>query len=121
MKRYWQIFWHYRRRAAMKLIEDRTDFYFWGVVSLLWTAFNFFYFDVIFTTANGLPGWTKPELFLIISLYTITDSFTWGFFAPNMWHYTESVFSGFFSNYLRQPIDTQFVILAQDNSYHHVP
>lgn len=121
MKKYWEIFWAFRRIQLMKMVEYRSDFWFWMVVSLMWTAFNYFYFGLIFTQGNGVEGWTYDHILLLISFYTMLDAFTWSVFYPNMREYTNQVFNGELSKYLLLPVNSIFLITTQYATYHNVP
>lgn len=121
MKKYWKIFWTFRRIQLMKMIEYRSDFWFWMIVSLMWTGFNYFYFGLIFTQGNGVKGWSYDQILLLISFYTMLDAFTWSVFYPNMRQYTEEVFNGELSKYLLLPVNNIFILLTSHATYHNVP
>lgn len=121
MKKHWRLFWLFRKITFMKLMEYRTDFFFWLVVSLMWTAFNFFFFSLLIGLQNTIGGWTRWELYALMGVFTMLDAFTWSFFAQNMWNYTGQVFSGELSSVLVKPLDAQFAMMASRTSYNNVP
>lgn len=121
MYKHWQLFWFFRRVSLMKLMEYRTDFYFWMVVSVMWTSFNFFFFSLLINLQNSLGGWTRWELYALLSVFTMLDAFTWSFLAQNMWSYTAHIFSGSLGTTLVKPIDAQFAMMATETSYNNVP
>ncbi len=121
MKKYWQLFWHFRKIDLMRMMEYRTDFLFWLVVSLMWTGFNFFFFSLIFGKSADVAGWSYDELLIVLSLFTILDSVAWSIFYKNMVEYTRSVFNGELSKHLLQPINTIFVLTTQRINYNNVP
>lgn len=121
MKKYWTLFLAFRKIQIMKLFEYRGDFLFWAIVSLLWTFFNFFYFGLIFSQGNGVEGWSYYQIMLLISFFTMLDSFTWSIFWQNMSEYTRQIFDGELSKYLLQPVNSIYVILTQHSSYHNTP
>ncbi len=118
---YWRLFWKFRALRLMLLFEYRTDFYFWCVVSVLWTGFNFFFFELLLRVNNTIAGWTKPEMYVLLATYTIIDSFTWSFFNRVMRGYTQAVFEGSFDQFLLRPLDPQLSISIQDNNYSQLP
>lgn len=120
MKKYWQLFWLFRKFPLMRHLEYRTDFFFWSLVSGMWAIFNFFFFSLIINVNNGIGGWSAPEMYLLVSTFTIVDAFLWSFFHHNMRKYSSDVFSGEFSKLLVKPIDPQFAIMTQENSYSNV-
>lgn len=121
MKKYWTLFIAFRKIQLMKLIEYRGDFLFWMIVSLMWTAFNFFYFGLIFTQGNGVRGWNYDQIMLLISFFTMLDAFTWSIFWQNMSEYTREIFEGELSKYLVLPVNSIYLILTQHSSYHNAP
>ena len=119
--KYWKLFWHFRKIQLMKMIEYRGDFFFWLIVSLMWTAFNYFFFYLIFGNAKTIAGWTLDELMVVLSFFTMIDALTWSVFWPNMSHYTEDVFSGKLSKYLLQPANSIFLLTTEHVTYHNIP
>lgn len=117
---YWFIFWKFRQLQLMRALELRGDFYFWAIVQAIWTVFNFFFFSLITQVSGHIGSWTLPEMYVLISIFTILDAFTWSFFYHNMWQYTQSVFSGQLALHLLRPIDTQFIVMVQNNSYSNI-
>jgi ABC-2 type transport system permease protein len=120
LKKYWQIFWKFRKLRLMLLLEYRANFWFWTLVSTMWTIFNFFFFDLIVGARGTLGGWTRPEMYILLATFTMLDAFTWSFFLHNMTDYTESVFDGRLNLVLTRPIDPQYLLSIQSNSYSNV-
>ena len=120
LKKYWFIFWKFRAIRFMMLLEYRGNFWFWAFVSLMWTVFNFFFFDLIIGARNELAGWNKTEMYVLISTFTMLDAFTWSFFYHNMRDYIASIFNGQLTITLTRPINSQFLLSVQNNSYTNV-
>jgi ABC-2 type transport system permease protein len=118
--KYWQIFWQFRRIQLMRMMEYRGDFIFWTIVSVFWTGFNFLFFGIIVTMSGTIAGWNEYQLYLLLATFTIIDAFTWSFFYQNMSEYTESVFSGKLDLLLTKPLDAQFLLSFQTNSYNNI-
>lgn len=118
--KYWQLFWAYRKLRLMKMIEYRTSFIFWSVVSLFWTFFNLFFFYIITDISDTLGGWTKSELFIVVGIFMIFEAFIWSFFYRNMGLYTKSIFDGSLDLILTKPVDPQYLLSVQDNSYTNI-
>jgi ABC-2 type transport system permease protein len=121
IKKYWHIFWVFRRLRVMQLMENRTNFFFWTFVSLVWTGFNLIFFSALFQIAGGIGSWSTNELYILLATYTIIDAFTWGLFFLNMKDYTSAVQSGALSTHLLKPISTQYMVLVQNNSFDQFP
>lgn len=120
-QKYWRLFWLFRQFAVMKLTAYRADFWFWSGVSLMWTAFNFFFFGLIINLRGELAGWSRWELYAVLSVYTMLDAVIWGFFNHNMLSYTNRIYNGELSLWLVKPVNTQFLLLTSENSYNNVP
>ncbi|MCB9801209.1 MAG: ABC-2 family transporter protein [Pseudomonadales bacterium] len=121
MKKYWKLFWHFRKIDLMRMMEYRTDFVFWLVVSLMWTGFNYFFISLIFGKSTNVYGWSYDELLIVLSLFTMIDALTWSVFYNNMIEYTNAVFNGELSKHLLRPVNTIFVLTTQKISYNNVP
>lgn len=117
LKTYLYLSWRFRVIAAMKLMEHRADFWFWSFVSVMWTAFNFFFFALLVNVRGDIAGWTPGEMYLLLGVFTIFDSIIWTLFYHNMQHYTSDVFSGELNHLLLKPIDTQFMLMTKDNNF----
>lgn len=103
------------------MMEYRTDFVFWLVVSLMWTGFNYFFISLIFGESTNVYGWSYDELLIVLSLFTMIDALTWSVFYNNMNEYTNAVFNGELSKHLLRPVNTIFVLTTQKISYNNVP
>lgn len=117
---YWRFFWKCRQVHLMRAMEFRTDFLFWGFVSVMWSIFNVFFFALILNVSDSIAGWSRAEMYVLLAIFTIIDAFTWSFFYHNMSEYTRIVFSGELNNVLTKPLDTQFILMTQSNSYNNI-
>src|SRR5258708_2604211 len=104
----------------MAMMEYRADFLFWAAISVMWSLFNFFFVALILGVGGSIGGWNIYEMYVLLATFTILDAFTWSFFYAIMSAYTESIFSGDFSQLLLKPIDAQVLISIQDNSYSNI-
>ncbi|MEO8581297.1 MAG: ABC-2 family transporter protein [Patescibacteria group bacterium] len=102
------------------MLEYRADFLFWGFVSVMWTAFNFFFTGIIVGSSGFLAGWNTDEVFVLLSIFTIYDAFTWSFFYFNMQRYMNKVFTGELDMFLVKPVDPQFMLSVEHNSYNNL-
>lgn len=120
LKKYLSIFMRFRKMNLMVMLEYRTDFLFWGFVSVMWTAFNFFFTNLLASGTGFIADWSKQELFVLISVFTIYDAFTWSFFYHNMFKYMNHVFTGELDRFLVRPVDSQFMLSVEHNSYNNL-
>jgi ABC-2 type transport system permease protein len=117
LRRYWVIFWRLRAMHLGRTLEHRANFWFWAIVSSLWSAFNLFFIGTLASLQHGLAGWKPAEVYLLMSWYTILDTFIWSWVYPNMSQYTRGVFSGEFSGWLLKPVNTAFIVLTKENNF----
>ena len=121
MKKYWHLFWHFRKIQLMRMMEYRGDFLFWALVSVMWTLFNFLFFTLLFTVTDQIAGWNQTELYAFLAIYTMIDALTWSFFAHNMWEYKRAIYQGNLGTILLKPVNTIAILLTQTNSYNNLP
>lgn len=121
MKKYWNIFWKFRKIQFMKMMEYRGDFFFWLIVSIMWTIFQYFFYSLILGNSKSVSGWSYDEIIVLLSFFTMLDAFTWSVFYPNMISYTDAIYEGNLSSLLLLPINSVFIILTQEANYHNVP
>lgn len=119
-KKYLYIFWRFRVMNFMIMLEYRYDFIFWGFVSVMWTVFNFFFMSVLVGTTGAIADWNKDEIFVLMSIFTIYDAFTWSFFYFNMQRYMNNVFTGELDRFLVRPVDAQFMLSVEHNSLNNI-
>lgn len=120
LKKYNTIFWTLRRMHLMRTLEVRADFYFWAIVSTIWTIFNTLFFVLITNVAGEIGGWNIHEIYLLLGVFNIADAFIWSFFYHNMTRYTQAIFNGELNNYLLKPINTQFLVMTYSNNYTNI-
>lgn len=121
MKKYWVLFWSFRKIQLMRMFEYRADFFFWMFVSLMWTGFNYFYFGMLFSQGNGIVGWSYDQMLILLSFFTMIDALTWSVYYPSMREYTAQVFNGELSKYLVLPVIPEFLITTQHTTNHNIP
>ena len=119
-KTYWRLFWHFRRIHLMKTLEYRSDLLFWSCISIMWTIFNFFLFDVMVNVSGSIGGWNRHELRVLIGIVTMLDALMYTLIYHCMKYYSQMVFSGEFNKVLLTPIDSQFLIMIHHNSFNNI-
>lgn len=120
MKKYLKLFIQFRKFPLMRHLEYRMNFFFWSFVASVWGLFNFLFFGLIINISGGVGGWNENEMYLLLATYTIMDAFIWSFFYHNMKAYSQLVFSGELSKLLLKPVDAQYMLMTQDNSYSNI-
>lgn len=120
LKKYWQVFWKFRQIHFMRTLEYRGDFIFWTLISLAWTLFNLFFYHLLTTISPNIAGWSRWEILLVIAVFNLIDTFTWSVFYHNMREYSRLVFSGELNQFLTKPLDIQFLLMTQSNSFNNI-
>jgi len=115
--KYWRVFWKLRMMWLMQMLEYRGNFWFWGIINILWTGVNVFFFTLLVNVQGSLGGWTIDEVYLLLGVFTIVDAFTWSIFNRNMTAYTQAVFDGSLNLQAVKPIDLQFMLMTGRNDY----
>jgi ABC-2 type transport system permease protein len=108
--RYLQMF---RIIAGMQLkiaLAYRTDVALWALISIVWTLFNFFFFAVLVQVRGDLAGWSQPQVYVLVGVFTILDAFIWSWLSRSMQQMTESIYQGSLDLVLVKPVDTQFYL-----------
>lgn len=114
---YWHVFWKLRIMWFMHMLEYRGNFWFWGIINVLWTGVSLFFFTLLVNVQGNLAGWTIDQVYLLLGVFTIFDAFTWSIFHRNMSTYTQAVFDGSLNLLATKPIDLQFMLMIGRNDY----
>ena len=121
MKKYVIIWTQMMKISIQRMVEYRTDFVLWSAISLFWTLFALLFYDIVFLQTPTIAGWSKPQVYLLIGVYMIVDSATWGIFWRSIKTYVDSIFDGKLDFVLVQPIDSQFQLSVKYASFTQVP
>lgn len=113
LTRHYNLFSKFRAIDLMKVLEYRSSFVFWVVVSVLWTCFNLVFFSILTNVSGSIGGWNKQEVFVLLGVFTIIDAFTWSMFYANMSEYASDIFDGRLSLLLCRPVNTQFYLMTR--------
>lgn len=117
---YWRLFWRFRFLQLQIMMEYRADFFFWCVVSTLWTVFHLFFFTIFLNVRGEIGGWQRPQLILLLGTFTTIDGFIWSFIYHNMRNYTQVVYKGELDLLLVRPVDPQFFLTTSRNTYSNI-
>lgn len=117
---YWAVFWQFRAFWLANTLEYRASFFFWSTVSLMWSLFNLLFFSLLISVTGSIGGWTKPEMYILLGVFTLFEAMMWSVFYHNMTSYVDSIYDGTLSMILLKPLDTQFILMVRNNSYNNV-
>lgn len=120
MHKYWDTFWAFRKLWLMKVLEYRGNFFFWAFIDVMWTVFTLIFFSLIINVSGNIGGWSRSEMLLLLGVFSILEALMWSICYHNMWHFTDSIYSGEFNLLLLKPLDTQFLLMTSRNSYSNI-
>lgn len=121
MKKYVMIWILMTKISIQRMVEYRADFMLWSAVSLFWTFFSLLFYNILFLQTPTIAGWSKPQMYLLIGVFMIIDSATWGLFWRSIKTYVDSIFDGKLDFVLVQPIDPQFQLSVKYASFTQLP
>lgn len=120
MHKYWDTFWAFRKLWFMRVLEYRGNFFFWAFIDVMWTCFTLIFFSLIINVSGNIGGWSRSEMLLLLGVFSILEALMWSICYHNMWHFTDSIYSGEFNLLLLKPLDTQFLLMTSRNSYSNI-
>lgn len=107
---YFQLLWLLASMRLRVSLAYRFNIAFWGVISVCWTLFNFFYFFLLTSINGNLGGWSLAEVYVLVGVFTIMDALMWSWLYDSMANITKSVYEGTLDFLLIKPADSQFML-----------
>ncbi|MBI3486011.1 ABC-2 family transporter protein [Candidatus Daviesbacteria bacterium] len=95
----WSIFTGYRANFLNSIFS-----------SLLWGVFQIITIFVLTAKTSSAFGWTRTELFILISSFNIFIGFYHGIFSNNFERFSEIIHFGQLDGILLKPMDSQFIL-----------
>lgn len=113
MKKYLKIYSILIKNAISREAQFRADSMMNWITHLLFLGFLFFLFDILFKFTNIIAGWTKPEVFLLVIIYTLSQQLFHFFFRDNMWEIPNIITDGKLDSYLISPANSIFLVISR--------
>jgi len=109
MLRYLQIWLASARYSIIRTLMFRGDFFVWSLVELFWMSVTLATIGVIYDHTNGIAGWTKWEMVLLVGTSLLIQRFLMGFFWSSIFEMGRNVRTGNFDFFLAQPGNVMFM------------
>lgn len=104
------------RIAVMNELQYRANFFIQLVQSVLLVGTGLVALAVIFDHTTDLNGWTRPELMVVMGVYTMVGGLIGFFIEPNMSRIMSDIHQGTFDYVLTKPVDSQ--LLSSVRQFH---
>lgn len=113
MKKYLKIYAILIKNAISRETQFRADTWFNWLTHFLFLGFLFILFEILFKFTKEIDGWTKPEVFLLVVIFTLSNQLFHFFFRDNMWEIPTIITDGKLDAYLIAPANTVFLIISR--------
>lgn len=116
MKKYFKIYLILIKNAVSREAQFRADTWMNWFTHLIYLGFLFILFDILFTFTKEIAGWSKPEVFLLVIIFTLSQQLFHFFFRDNMFEIPNIITEGRLDNYLVSPANTIFLVISRQVS-----
>lgn len=108
MKKYFRVYTSLLLFNWNALITYRSSFFTRIFSSMLYTTYHVVSILILTNTISSVFGWTRNELLLLASTYSVFIGLFHAFISRNMQRLTEEIYLGKLDYLLVKPIDSQF-------------
>ncbi len=114
MRKYLHIYKILIANAISREAQFRADTWMNWFTHLGFMGFLVLLFEVFFQFTNSIAGWSKPEVFLLIIIFTISQQLFHFFFRNNLWDLPNKITDGKLDVYLTSPVNIIFLVCARE-------
>jgi ABC-2 type transport system permease protein len=111
-----RLAWTHLRIGVMNELQYRANFFVQLLESAVLVATGLIALSIIFDHTGDLNGWTRPELMVVMGVYTIVGGLIGFVIEPNMGEVMADIHRGTFDYVLTKPADSQ--LLSSVRRYH---
>ncbi len=108
--------WVHLRVAVMNELQYRANFFIQLLQSVVLVGTGLIALAVIFGHTDDLNGWTRPELVIVMGVYTMVGGLIGFGIEPNMSRMLSDIHQGTFDYVLTKPVDSQ--LLSSVRQFH---
>jgi len=101
------------RVQILNELQYRANFFMQLLRSVLSIGTSLVLISLVFHQVSNLNGWTRPQLFVFLGVYTLVAGVLQMFVRPTLESLVRDVREGTFDFVLTKPIDTQFLVSAR--------
>lgn len=111
-----RLAWSFFRIGAMNELQYRSNFFIQLLQSVLEVGAGLVGLAVVFGRTTSLSGWTRPELLVVMGVFTMVGGITNTFVVPNMHKLVEDIQRGTLDFALTKPADAQILVSVRQVS-----
>lgn len=111
-----RLAWSFFRIGAMNELQYRSNFFIQLLQSVLTLGAGLVGLAVVFGRTTSLSGWTRPELLVVMGVFTMVGGITNTFVVPNMHKLVEDIQRGTLDFTLTKPADAQILVSVRQVS-----
>ncbi|HZI45367.1 MAG TPA: ABC-2 family transporter protein [Ilumatobacter sp.] len=111
-----RLAWLHMRVAVMNEVQYRANFFIQLVQSTVAVVTGLVALAVIFDHTTDLNGWSRPELIVVMGVYTMVGGLIGFAIEPNMGRVLSDIHQGTFDYVLTKPADSQ--LLSSVRQFH---
>lgn len=108
--------WSFFRVGAMNELQYRSNFFLQLLQSVLTLGAGLVGLAVVFGRTTNLSGWSRPELLVVMGVFTMVGGITNTFVVPNMQKLVEDIQRGTLDFALTKPADAQTLVSVRQIS-----
>jgi ABC-2 type transport system permease protein len=109
-----RLSWLFFRVGAMNELQYRANFFLQLVQSLLALGTGLVTLALVFSHTDTLNGWTRPQLLVVMGVFTIMGGIIQTTIQPNMERLMQDVRMGTFDYVLVKPEDAQLLVSVRE-------
>lgn len=113
MYKYLNIYSILIKNAISREAQFRADTWLNWLTHFSFLGFLFILFDILFRFTKDIAGWSKPEVFLLVVIFTLAQQLFHFFFRDNMWEIPNIITDGKLDAYLITPANTIFLVISR--------
>jgi len=110
LRRYLTIYFALWKNSVVREMTFKANFLLWIGVEMLWFALQLAFIAVIYQYVNGIAGWSKWEVVLLIGASHFIQQIFMAFFFTNCTQLSEYIRKGTLDHMLLLPVNTRFLI-----------
>ncbi len=109
-----RLAWQFLRIGVMNELQYRANFVIQLLQSLVAIGTGLVVLTLIFDTTTDLSGWTKPQLLVVMGVFTIMGGIIGFAIEPNMGRLMADIQMGTFDYVLTKPADSQLLTSVRE-------
>lgn len=120
MRRYLELLRIQFKASLLLSLQYRLDFFVQIAMALFWSATALVPLWVLFSSRNGVAGWDKSEMLVVVGFFTALKGVLSGAIQPPLANVVEQIRKGTLDFLLLKPVDAQFMLSTSKLELTHV-